>query len=243
MNIWKGFLYCCNTVLIKRYYLSRRQEEIFTFIFQSSAKSPPFPVKQVAYPGHYQNSNVSFNTSYSTIAPYQDPSPYQNPRMCMVPNIDPRAGVAMNMPMGFVPDPNISSVSHSTSYSTIPHQNPGFLRGNQAQRNPLGVIHSQDPGSSQASNPFIYPSSPSLYINPKDRDNMSEVSGFAKATPKQLVFSNHSTPVQATKTYRPIQHSPVKQATAQSQSSERYVIPEKVGACISRTLKHTCNFL
>ncbi|XP_053392800.1 uncharacterized protein LOC123562253 isoform X2 [Mercenaria mercenaria] len=197
----------------------------------SSAKSPPFPVRPVAYTGPYQNTNMSFNTSYSTIAPYPDPStvgPYQDPRMCMVSSIDPRAGVSMNIPVGYIPDPNMSSISHNTSYSTIPHRDPGMQRGNPASTQPLGVIHSQDPSSSQTSNPFIYPSSPSLYINPKDRDNVSEVSGFAKATPKQLVFSNQSTPVRVTKTYKPIQHSPVKQMSSQRQDSGGYVIPDKV---------------
>ena len=178
---------------------------------------------------------MSFNTSYSTIAPYPEPvrpgpAPYQDPRLCMASTIDPRAGVGMNVPMGFIPDPNMSSISHNTSYSTIPHRDPGMLRGNQAPSQQLGVIQSQDPSSSHSSNPFIYPSSPSLYINPKDRDNVSEVSGFAKATPKQLVFSNQSTPVPAARTYKPIQHSPMKQMSTRCQDIGRYTIPDKVSA-------------
>lgn len=210
--------------------------------FQSSAKSPPFSVQPVTSADpyqnphlSYQNSNLSFNNSYSTIAPYQDP------RMSMMPSMDPRAGVGLNMmncPMGYVLDPNISNISHNTSYSTIPHREPGMFQGTQAHPSALGVIHSQEPALSGTRNPFIYPTSPSLYINPKDQDNASEsdVSGFAKATPKQLVFSNQSTPVPLAKVYKPIQHSPVKQTTAQQQDSWRYVVPNKVGACFDLTV-------
>lgn len=157
--------------------------------------------------------------------------------MCIMPSMDPRAGVGLNMmncPMGYVLDPNISDISHNTSYITIPHREPGMYQGNRAYQPALGVIHSQDPGLSGASNPFIYPMSPSLYVNPKDRDDASEsdVSGFAKATPKQLVFSNQSTPVPSARVYKPIQHSPVKQMPARHQDSGRYVIPKKVCACI-----------
>ncbi|XP_060571470.1 transcriptional regulator ATRX-like isoform X2 [Ruditapes philippinarum] len=191
----------------------------------SSAKSPPFHVQPVAY----QNPEMSFNTSYSTIAPYPEPGraapgPYQDPRMAST--IDSRAGVVMDVPMGYIPDPNMSSISHNTSYSTIPNRDPGMLKGIQSPLQQLSVIKSQDPGSSHSSNPFIYPSSPSLYINPKDRDNVSEVSGFAKATPKQLVFSNQSTPVPVVRTYKPIQHSPLKQMSNPHQS--RYTIPDAV---------------
>ncbi|WAQ96625.1 CP110-like protein [Mya arenaria] len=106
-----------------------------------------------------------------------------------------------------------------------------MLRGNQGYKGqgaPGGMAppQNQDMNSSQSTNPFIYPSSPSLLINPKDRDNTSEVSGFAQATPKQLVFSNQSTPVQ-TKAYKPIQHSPMKPVSSQRRK-DRFSIPAKL---------------
>ncbi|XP_056018756.1 uncharacterized protein LOC125670995 isoform X2 [Ostrea edulis] len=57
---------------------------------------------------------------------------------------------------------------------------------------------------------FAYVSSPSLYVNPKNRDNNSDISTFSRATPKQsLQFVNYSTP--SPKTFKPVVHSPVKQ--------------------------------
>lgn len=195
--------------------------------------SPPYPVKPVPSSGYYPSANMSFNTSTSSIQ-YPDIRPFIDPRTFMGANIDPRAGVSMGMamampPLGLGQDPNISSISHNTSYSTIPTRDPG-MKPPAASAPNMSVIKSQDQGSSQSSNPFIYPSSPSLYMNPRDRDNASDVSGFAKATPKQLIFSNQSTPVHAVpqKVYKPIQHSPMKQVSQKSKQSNQFSIPEKV---------------
>lgn len=194
--------------------------------------SPPFPVKPVPSSGYYPCANMSFNTSTSSIQ-YTDVRPFMDPRTLMEANIDPRAGVSMGMamgvPLGFGQDPNISSISHNTSYSTIPHRDPGMIPTAASAPN-MSVIKSQEEGSSKSSNPFIYPSSPSLLMNPRDRDNASDVSGFAKATPKQLIFSNQSTPVHAAvqKMYKPIQHSPMKQVSSRSKHSNRFNIPEEV---------------
>lgn len=211
--------------------------------------SPPFPVKPVPSLAYYPNPNLSFNTSTSSIHQYPDARPMMDPRTLMETNIDPRAGVGMGIGMplsnGSLPqDPNVSSISHNTSYSTIPHLDPGVMPRNLAASAApvMSTIHSQEPGSSQSTNPFIYPSSPSLYLNPKDRDNASEVSSFAKATPKQLSFSNHSTPVQqpppAQKFYKPIQHSPVKQVSSKPKPSDRRTIPQEVlrGFCPSHNM-------
>ena len=112
-------------------------------------------------------ANISYSSVYSGGGvPYGGtmvPPPFMDPRAYMEAQIDPRAGVGMAMTMppmfGFPQDPNISFISHNTSYSTIP---PGgdvpHFRGH---------VKEQDPGANHSSNPFIYPSSPSLLINPK----------------------------------------------------------------------------
>jgi len=197
--------------------------------------SPPFPVKPVPTQGYFPSANLSYNTSTSSVH-YSDMRPYMDPRTLMESNIDPRAGVSMGgnygIPMGLVQDPNISGISHNTSYSTIPHRDPSMAAPaalNSSTHN-MSVIPSQDPCMNQSINPFIYPSSPSLYMNPRDRDNASDVSGFAKATPMQLVFSNQSTPVRAApqKVFKPIQHSPMKQVSNRGKHANRFNIPEKV---------------
>ncbi|XP_052266418.1 uncharacterized protein LOC127868591 isoform X1 [Dreissena polymorpha] len=197
-------------------------------VSQSAATmSPPFQVKPVPVSYPYQNPNMPFTSSSYGNMPYPATRPFIDPRAFMEANIDNRAGVGMSVPMGFPQDPNISSISHNTSYSTIPFGDPGVIHGNLITHVPQvpRTVPSQGVGSSQASNPFIYPSSPSLLINPNDRDNVSDVSGFAKATAKQLVFSNQSTPVPA-KHYKPIQHSPMKQTSAQ-RNKGKVSIPEK----------------
>lgn len=73
---------------------------------------------------------------------------------------------------------------------------------------------------------YAYISSPSLYFNPKDRDNNSDISTFSRATPKQsLQFFNHSTP--SPKSFKPLVHSPVKQPSS-SRHSEPIRIPDRV---------------
>jgi len=233
-------------------------------------------------------ANMSYSSVYSGGGvPYGGtmiPPPFMDPRAYMEAQIDPRAGVGMAMTMppmfGFPQDPNISFISHNTSYSTIPPSGdvPQFR----------AHMKEQDPGASHSSNPFIYPSSPSLLINPKvgfwclklytctgnsenhtlvrchnfmlfvlmflqfkknhivkvqiwesqwnlclftpqDHDAASDMSGIVKATPRQLCFSNQSTPKLVTtqsRVYKPIQHSPKKPLHRNRDS--RLNIPDKV---------------
>lgn len=72
---------------------------------------------------------------------------------------------------------------------------------------------------------FSYISSPSLYLNPKDRDNESDISTFSKVTPKQSLKFNHSTP--SPKNYKPVLHSPVKDVQ-HAWTSSTMVFPEAV---------------
>ena len=72
---------------------------------------------------------------------------------------------------------------------------------------------------------FSYISSPSLYFNPKDRDNESDISTFSKVTPKQSLKFNHSTP--SPKNYKPVLHSPVKDVQ-HAWTSSTTVFPEAV---------------
>lgn len=77
---------------------------------------------------------------------------------------------------------------------------------------------------------YAYISSPSLYFNPKDRDNNSDISTFSRATPKQsLQFVNHSTP--SPKSFKPLVHSPVKQPSS-SRHSKPVRIPDRVSCII-----------
>ncbi|CAC5424654.1 CCP110 [Mytilus coruscus] len=71
--------------------------------------------------------------------------------------------------------------------------------------------------------PFSYISSPSLYFNPRDRDNESDISTFSRGTPKQSLKFNHSTP--SPKTYKPVLHSPVKEVQ-HAWTSSTMVYPE-----------------
>ncbi|XP_063444831.1 uncharacterized protein LOC134725162 isoform X2 [Mytilus trossulus] len=71
--------------------------------------------------------------------------------------------------------------------------------------------------------PFSYISSPSLYFNPRDRDNESDISTFSRGTPKQSLKFNHSTP--SPKAYKPVLHSPVKEVQ-NAWTSSTMVYPE-----------------
>lgn len=71
---------------------------------------------------------------------------------------------------------------------------------------------------------FSYISSPSLYFNPKDRDNESDISTFSKVTPKQSLKFNQSTP--SPKNYKPVVHSPVKDVQPAWTSSTTVAFPE-----------------
>ena len=113
--------------------------------------------------------------------------------------------------------PDISQISHNTSLSTIPHVDPI----NQPFLQP-----GRPPDKNQ--NQYAYIPSPSLCRNPKDFDNGSDVSSILKGSPKQLLFSNQSTPVRKeTKVYKPVLRSPVKQPSYQRQTAN-VTIPEEV---------------
>lgn len=75
--------------------------------------------------------------------------------------------------------------------------------------------------------PFSYISSPSLYFNPRDRDNESDISTFSRGTPKQSLKFNHSTP--SPKAYKPVLHSPVKEVQ-NAWTSSTMVYPESVSS-------------
>ena len=78
-------------------------------------------------------------------------------------------------------------------------------------------------------NQYAYIPSPSISRNPKDFDNTSDVSSILlKGSPKQLVFSNHSTPVKKEpKVYKPVQRSPMKPGPVQRQMV-KVTIPQEV---------------
>ncbi|KAK3090992.1 hypothetical protein FSP39_016305 [Pinctada imbricata] len=65
------------------------------------------------------------------------------------------------------------------------------------EHSPLNASHIHPPYPGQGGQQdFAYMASPSLYFNPRDRENNSDISTFSKTTPKQsLQFANHSTPV------------------------------------------------
>lgn len=127
-------------------------------------------------------------------------------------------------------NPNISQISHNTSLSTIPHQGPagqGHFYGNLPQH------AGRPPNNNQ--NQYAYIPSPTICRNPKDFDNGSDVSSILKGSPKQLLFSNQSTPVRKeTKVYKPVLRSPMKPAPAQRPTA-RVTIPEEV-MCVAKTV-------
>ena len=124
-------------------------------------------------------------------------------------------------------NPDISRISHNTTLSTIPYQDP------VAQPNGFQQQEQPDRRMNGRQNPFAYIPSPSLCRNPKDFDNASDVSSILmKGSPKQLLFSNQSTPIRKEpKVYKPVLRSPVKQPSYQKPTG-RVTIPQEVnGEC------------
>ncbi|XP_078319855.1 uncharacterized protein LOC111119859 isoform X3 [Crassostrea virginica] len=132
---------------------------------------------------------------------------------------------------------NISYLSNSTQLNqpNLQHspENNSVYNSNPVDQ-PFNVSHISHHGNTQGLDSYhntvpkhyAYISSPSLYINPKDRDNNSDISTFSKATPKQsLQFVNHSTP--SPKSFKPIVHSPVKEPSA-FRFSKPVRIPDRV---------------
>ena len=121
-------------------------------------------------------------------------------------------------------NPDISQISHNTTLSTIPYQDPvAQPNGFQQQEQP------PDRRMNGGQNRFAYIPSPSLCRNPKDFDNGSDVSSILmKGSPKQLLFSNQSTPIRKEpKVYKPVLRSPVKQPSYQKPTG-RFTIPQEV---------------
>ena len=177
------------------------------------------PVQSSAEPVHSQMnfdpniSQISHNTSLSTI-PFLPPvgqgDYYGN-----------QAPAGYQLPVGhFLNNQPVGGHPHS----------------NQLPSNQLQTFH---PHGSQPllpvkkpmnnKNQYEYIPSPSISRNPKDFDNASEVSSILlKGSPKQLVFSNQSTPVKKEpKAYKPVLRSPLKPGPVQRQMA-RVTIPEEV---------------
>ncbi|XP_061175189.1 uncharacterized protein LOC133184238 isoform X1 [Saccostrea echinata] len=149
-----------------------------------------------------QNDIASYQNNLRKQAEFSNISYLSNSTQFNQPNLQhsPESNAAYNM--GRPDEPfNISHISH---------------HGNTA-----GVDNYHDTQPKQ----FAYISSPSLYFNPKDRDNNSDISTFSRATPKQsLQFVNHSTP--SPKSFKPVMHSPVKQPSV-ARHSKPVRIPDK----------------
>lgn len=135
-------------------------------------------------------------------------------------------------------------MSHNTTLSTIPYVPPvgqGDFCGNQAYEGhrygsqiPVSQAHGnyaqapvRQPITDQ--NQYAYIPSPVICRNPKDFDNVSDVSSILlKGSPKQLMFSNQSTPVRKEpKVYKPVVRSPMKPTPVHRQTG-RVTIPEEV---------------
>ncbi|XP_062593195.1 uncharacterized protein LOC134254674 isoform X2 [Saccostrea cucullata] len=149
-----------------------------------------------------QNDIASYQNNLRKQAEFSNISYLSNSTQLNQPNLEhsPENNAAYNM--GQPEEPfNISHISH---------------HGNTAG---VDNYHNTQPKQ------FAYISSPSLYFNPKDRDNNSDISTFSRATPKQsLQFVNHSTP--SPKSFKPVMHSPVKQPSS-ARHSKPVRIPEK----------------
>ncbi|XP_019925624.3 serine-rich adhesin for platelets isoform X3 [Magallana gigas] len=132
---------------------------------------------------------------------------------------------------------NVSYLSNSTQLSqpNLQHspENNAVYNSDPVEQ-PFNISHISHHGNTTGKDKYhdtvpkhyAYISSPSLYFNPKDRDNNSDISTFSRATPKQsLQFVNHSTP--SPKSFKPLVHSPVKQPSS-SRHSKPVRIPDRV---------------
>ena len=166
-------------------------------------------------------SQISHNTSLSTI-PFVPPVGqgdfYGNQATVGHPHSN-------QLPMGHFHS-NQFSGGHSHS-----NQLPGHPHGNQLPGSNLYDNQPKLPVKQPMNNKnqFAYIPSPSISRDPKDFDNTSDVSSILlKGSPKQLMFSNQSTPVKKEpKVYKPVLRSPMKPAPVQRQTG-RVTIPEEV---------------
>ncbi|KAK3612243.1 hypothetical protein CHS0354_039523 [Potamilus streckersoni] len=121
------------------------------------------------------------------------------------------------------PQPQIS-----TSMPKRPSQ-PIQAWENHQPKGPVNITttdHTLDVGS----NHYSYIPSPGLYANPKDHADISDISSFAKGSPKQLVFSNQSTPNPCNKEFTmpaAMVRSQAKHPTAVVQY-QHLIIPEEI---------------
>ena len=167
---------------------------------------------------------MSHNTSYSTI-------PYSDIHTAVPFQLTQSQG---HIFQGQQLDPVYSRMSHGIEHVTVPAHKanvPSMIQNKKIDKNPPKVTkkRSANPQTVQATNPYIYPTSPSVCQNPAERDDQSDVSSFVKAMPRQLVFSNQSTPVPMPKvsTRQPVMHSPAKKPS-QAWAVGKPYIPEQV---------------